>query len=267
MKKISLIFILSASLFAGNTLAVSTATDDGAGMVSFGLTYDFMDDVAGFQFDVLSDGAFTLTGAAGGAAEAAGFSMSTNEAGTVIGFSFTGGTIAAGAGDFITLSGTYDSANAGTSVVIEAKEDCTSDGTPDCNGDTDTRLVFSDSAGDPLEADFHEAAWTLGESTVTLGNEPVKVYAYDLSDNYPNPFNPSTQINYGVEFSGDVSIVVYDMMGREVKTLVSEHATPGIYSVVWDARNNQGLDVSAGIYIYKMISGDFVKVNKMMLVK
>jgi len=118
MKKISLIFILSASLFAGNTLAVSTATDDGAGMVSFGLTYDFMDDVAGFQFDVLSDGAFTLSGAAGGAAEAAGFSMSTNEAGTVIGFSFTGGTIAAGTGDFITLSGTYDAANAGTSVVI-----------------------------------------------------------------------------------------------------------------------------------------------------
>ena len=266
MKKLGFMLIITTSMFAANVIAVSSATDDGSSNVSFGLTYDFTDDVAGFQFDILSDGVFTLTGATGGAAEAAGFSMSTNESGTVIGFSFTGGTIAAGSGDFITLTGTY-TGDLGTAVVIEAIEDCISDGTPDCNGDADTRLVFSDSEGDPLDADFHEAVWNVGESTVTLGNEMTDIYSYKLSGNYPNPFNPSTQINYGVEFAGDVSIVVYDMMGREVKTLVSQYATPGNYSVVWDSKNNQGLDVSAGIYMYKMVSGDFVKVNKMMLVK
>ena len=67
--------------------------------------------------------------------------------------------------------------------------------------------------------------------------------------------------------AGDVSIIIYDMVGREVKTLVSDFANPGSYSVVWNAQNNQGLEVSAGMYVYKMISGDFVKVNKMLLVK
>ena len=57
------------------------------------------------------------------------------------------------------------------------------------------------------------------------------------------------------------------MMGREVKSLVSDFATPGTYSVVWDATNNEGLSVAAGMYVYKMISSDFVEVNKMLLVK
>ena len=57
------------------------------------------------------------------------------------------------------------------------------------------------------------------------------------------------------------------MMGRHIRTLVSDFATPGSYNVVWDAKNDNGLSVSAGMYIYKMISGDFVEVNKMLLVK
>ena len=57
------------------------------------------------------------------------------------------------------------------------------------------------------------------------------------------------------------------MMGREIRTLVADFATPGSYSVVWDSKNNEGLSVSAGMYVYKMISGDFVEVNKMLLVK
>ena len=94
--------------------------------------------------------------------------------------------------------------------------------------------------------------------------QPVE---FSLSANYPNPFNPTTTIDYSIATAGDVSIVVYDMMGREVKSLVADFATPGSYSVVWDATNNEGLSVAAGMYVYKMISSDFVEVNKMLLVK
>ena len=98
-------------------------------------------------------------------------------------------------------------------------------------------------------------------------NNNNHVFSFELSKNYPNPFNPTTTIGYDVAAAGEVSIVIYDMMGREVKTLVSNYANPGSYSAVWNAKNDQGLEVSAGMYVYKMVSGDFVQVNKMLLVK
>ena len=262
MRNLFLTLMFAGSLFAANTLHVSSVTDDGAGAVSLTLGYNFDEAVAGFQFDLLTDGAFMLDGATGGACSDAGFTVSTNASGRVIGFSLTGATIAAGMGDFITLSGTYDTALAGTVVNITAVEDCESDGDAACDGD-DTRMVLSDASAAALASTFISSAWTVGDGT--LDNEqPVE---FSLSANYPNPFNPTTTIDYSIATAGDVSIVVYDMMGREVKSLVADFATPGSYSVVWDATNNEGMSVAAGMYVYKMISSDFVEVNKMLLVK
>ena len=254
--------MIAGSLFAANTLSVSSVSDDSAGNATFTLGYSFDVDVAGFQFDLLSDGLFTLTGAEGGACDAAGFMVSTNESGRVIGFSLTGAVIVAGSGDFITLTGTYDTTNNGIVVNLTALEDCDSDGDPACDSD-DTRMVLSDTDALAIESSFISSAWTVGDSA--LDNEQPLVYA--LSANYPNPFNPSTTIDYSIANAGEVSIIVYDMMGRHVRTLVSDFSTPGSYSVTWDAKNNEGISVSAGMYVYKMISGDFVKVNKMLLVK
>jgi len=265
MRNIFLTLMIAGSLFAANTLSVTSASHEeilGVGNATFMLAYDFESDVAGFQFDLLSDGNFTLTGADGGACGDAGFMVSTNTSGRVIGFSMTGAVIAAGSGDFITLTGTYDIASNGTVVNLTAVEDCASDGDDACDGD-DTRMVLSDTDAMALESSFESYSWMVGDGA--LDNEQPTVYA--LSANYPNPFNPSTTIDYSMEIAGDVSIVVYDMMGREIKTLVANFATPGSYSVVWDATNNDGLSVSAGMYVYKMISGDFVEVNKMLLVK
>ena len=262
MRNMFLTLMFAGSLFAANTLHVSSVTDDGAGNVSFTLGYNFDVEVAGFQFDLLSDGVFMLDAADGGACTDSGFMVSTNASGRVIGFSLTGATIAAGAGDFITLSGTYDVASAGTVVSVSAVEDCESDGDAACDSD-DTRMVLSDTGAAALESSFISSSWTVGDGT--LDNEqPVE---FSLSANYPNPFNPTTTIDYSIATAGDVSIVVYDMMGREVKSLVADFATPGSYSVVWDATNNEGLSVAAGMYVYKMISSDFVEVNKMLLVK
>jgi len=121
-----------------------------------------------------------------------------------------------------------------------------------------------------MDGSFTAREWFVGSDDAMgdeLGQDNFGVYTFGLSNNYPNPFNPTTTIGYDVATPGEVSIVIYDMMGRQVKTLVSEYYNPGTYSVIWNARNNQGIEVSAGMYIYKMIAGDFVKVNKMLLVK
>jgi hypothetical protein len=262
MRNMFLTLMVAGSLFAANTLSVSSISDDGAGNASINLAYNFDDVVAGFQFDLLTDGVFTLTGADGGACTEVGFMVSTNESGRVIGFSLTGASIEAGAGDFITLSGTYDTASLGTTVNITAVEDCDSDGNPTCDND-DTRMVLSDTGAQAVESSFVSQWWSVGDGS--LDNQQPMEFA--LSANYPNPFNPTTTIDYSVATASDVSIIVYDMIGREVKSLVSNFTTPGTYSIVWDATNNEGLSVSAGMYVYKMISGNFVEVNKMLLVK
>ena len=85
---------------------------------------------------------------------------------------------------------------------------------------------------------------------------------YSLSQNYPNPFNPTTNINFNVPKSGNVKMIVYDINGREVSTLVNQVMTPGSYKVDFDGSN-----LSSGIYYYTMTSGEFVETKKMMLVK
>jgi len=267
MKNLFLTLMLCGSVFAANTLSVSSITDDGAGNVTISLDYMFEDEVGGFQFDLLTEGVLTVTGADGGDAGST-FSggISTNSSGTVLGFSFSGASMAPGSGHFLDLTGTYETAT-GTEVAISAVEDC-SPGLSSCNDADDTRMVLSTPTGTALESSFSTGCWTVGSSEMcgTLNNEH-SVYTFGLSKNYPNPFNPTTTIGYDVASSGEVSIVIYDMMGREVRTLVSDHANPGSYAVVWNAKNNQGLEVSAGMYVYKMIAGDFVQVNKMLLIK
>ncbi|MFQ5585195.1 MAG: FlgD immunoglobulin-like domain containing protein, partial [Calditrichia bacterium] len=64
-----------------------------------------------------------------------------------------------------------------------------------------------------------------------------------------------------------VSIKVYDLTGREIKTLINEPMQPGRYSVKWDGTNNRGISVAGGVYIYRMVAGDFVQTRKMVLMK
>ena len=90
---------------------------------------------------------------------------------------------------------------------------------------------------------------------------------FDLSQNFPNPFNPSTVIRYALPKDNFVFLKVIDLMGREVTTLVNSFQTKGNKSVVWNAVNNQGLTVSAGVYFYSIESGEFMSTKKMILIK
>lgn len=87
---------------------------------------------------------------------------------------------------------------------------------------------------------------------------------YSLSQNYPNPFNPSTKIKYSLQEPGYVILTVYDMLGREIKTLINEFKNSGEHEVIFNAA---GMNLSSGIYLYRIKSGSFVQTKKLMLIK
>ncbi len=86
--------------------------------------------------------------------------------------------------------------------------------------------------------------------------------AYELGQNYPNPFNPSTTIEYSVPKDAAVTLKIYDVLGKEVATLVNEQKPTGTYIVNWNASN-----FSSGLYFYKLTAGEFTQTKKMFLVK
>lgn len=101
---------------------------------------------------------------------------------------------------------------------------------------------------------------------IIYGDAPLP-YDYELFQNFPNPFNPSTSVMFTVPKNGLVTIKVYDMLGQEVATLVNEVVDRGVYTVNWDGLTDKGGYVASGNYIYRMVAGDFVKSRKMMLIK
>ena len=90
---------------------------------------------------------------------------------------------------------------------------------------------------------------------------------FALHQNYPNPFNPVTTIQYDIPKETHVNLIVYDILGREVKTLLNQKEQPGYKSIRWNGRNNAGQKVSAGLYFYRLETTGFVKVHKMILLK
>ena len=102
----------------------------------------------------------------------------------------------------------------------------------------------------------------LGLSDAT--NTPEK---FRLNQNYPNPFNPVTTLQYDLPEDGLVNITVYDMLGNMVNNLVNTYQSSGYKSIQWDATDNQGQPVSAGVYLYTIEAGKFRQTKKMILLK
>ncbi len=91
---------------------------------------------------------------------------------------------------------------------------------------------------------------------------------FSLSQNYPNPFNPSTAISFSLPEPGNVKLSVYNLLGQEVKTLVSSDMEPGTYKTVWNARNNSGQRVTSGVYFYRLaVNNKVINTHKMVLLK
>ncbi len=106
--------------------------------------------------------------------------------------------------------------------------------------------------------DEYTAAWqitSVSEATGTPGS-------YGLSQNFPNPFNPSTMIAYQIATAGHVTLRVYDLLGREVRTLVNEYQGAGTHSIAFNAA-----DLPSGVYLYRLRAGAYSETKKLALLK
>ncbi len=119
-----------------------------------------------------------------------------------------------------------------------------------------------------LDNDGHRFALGAGRlfrwNGIILGIEPSQELPknYELMQNYPNPFNPTTRIEYQIPNREFVTLKVFDILGREVKTLVNEQQSPGTHHVEFDASN-----LSSGVYLYRLKAGEFIQQQKMLLIK
>ena len=100
---------------------------------------------------------------------------------------------------------------------------------------------------------------------LSISEEALIPTEYALSQNYPNPFNPETRISYDIINSGNVSINIFDILGRKITTLVNEYKAPGRYNVIWKGNDANGNPVGSGVYLYQLKSGSYSKTKKMVL--
>ena len=91
--------------------------------------------------------------------------------------------------------------------------------------------------------------------------------AVEYINNYPNPFNPETTINYQLPAVSKVQLSIYNIKGQKVKTLISDQLPAGEHSIIWDGSDSNGKRVSSGIYFYKLKTANFEKTRKMILLR
>ncbi|MHC4479222.1 MAG: T9SS type A sorting domain-containing protein [Planctomycetota bacterium] len=131
---------------------------------------------------------------------------------------------------------------------------------------------------DPENSDFHLAensccvgagengvdigALGVGCETTDINENQVMPYIFSLSQNYPNPFNASTSISFSLPQPGDVRLVVYDLLGREVETLLDDYRPAGVHNIAFDASA-----LASGIYFYRVQVGDMIETKRMLLLK
>jgi hypothetical protein len=135
-----------------------------------------------------------------------------------------------------------------------------------------------------LEGDRYVEEWTLSENGLLahgftpgddigpgLASAPTLPKSYAMLQNFPNPFNPQTAVRYDVPGSAGegvkVSLRVYTVRGRLVRTLVDEIKEPGRYITYWDGRGESGRELGSGVYLYLMQAGDYTSARKMLLVR
>ena len=96
---------------------------------------------------------------------------------------------------------------------------------------------------------------------------PTRPEAYSLEPNHPNPFNPRTTISYRLPKTAQVSLIIYNLLGQEVRLLVDTHQRVGFHQAVWDGRDRLGRTVASGVYLYRLRAGDYSETRKMILLK
>ncbi len=137
---------------------------------------------------------------------------------------------------------------------------------PTANGCTfqpDNRIYVAVSF-DYADQDYTETCFSEG---IDEDKDNLVPKEYQLSQNHPNPFNPTTEIKFGLPQNSHVTLKIYNVVGQEVITLLDRNLSAGIYQIRWNGVDNSGRTVSSGVYFFRMQAGDYVQTKQMLLLK
>ena len=139
----------------------------------------------------------------------------------------------------------------------------------DIDGDGELELVINTDSGTYPNLTYKAFIYSTGLSTSALENNNYSSVprGYDLKQNFPNPFNPSTTIRYSIDSPKKVSVKIYNVSGQLIKEINKEHSQPGVYQAIWNGKNNFGQKVSSGTYFYQLTVGNYSEAKKMILLK
>jgi len=167
--------------------------------------------------------------------------------------------------DSLSADGNFEVAEG---MMLPMKIDC-NDRDPESNDDGRTLSCHAFTVGN-TENWLRPSCWgylLVGNPDVAIDDEEQVAAKFELQDNYPNPFNPTTNIRFQIPAVGNVQLAVYDMLGNKIKTIVNETRSAGAYDVQWDGTNEMGINVATGVYFYKLNTKNNVATKKMMFIK
>ena len=123
---------------------------------------------------------------------------------------------------------------------------------------------------DIILSSYTAAAKTLPKPLVQHNDQSSDIFlpdSYALTQNYPNPFNPETEIRYQLPENCQVSLVIHNLLGQQIRTLVDKQQPAGFHAVRWDGKDDRGMAVASGVYLYLMNAKQFRQVEKMLLLR
>ena len=136
----------------------------------------------------------------------------------------------------------------------------------DVDGEFLIEVIVTDSQGESSHSHLLVSTdiETSVDSTSHNNNLPTK---YTLYHNYSNPFNPSTKIRFDVPRQSEVKIVIYNVLGQRIRTLIDREMAPGTCIEAWNGRDNNGIQVASGVYFYRMQAGRFLNTKKLLILR
>ncbi|MBW6516621.1 MAG: T9SS type A sorting domain-containing protein [Candidatus Cloacimonetes bacterium] len=185
----------------------------------------------------------------------------------IIGLLEIGGLIGRNDGNYLIVNSYWDIEASGQSESAGGEGRTTADMTYPYSGNTYVEWDFIDIWSSDIEHDVNQGYPYLREFDVSVDDEQLVIIQPLSLSNYPNPFNPETTILFDLPQQGAVQLIIFNIKGQKVKTLLDTDLTPGTHSVVWNGRDDNNNEVAGGIYFYRLLSKDLQLTNKMLLLK
>ncbi len=139
-------------------------------------------------------------------------------------------------------------------------------GSPAIDAGVTITLVTTDIEGNPRTGAYDVGAYEFNVST-GIDDTPENPTGFRLEQNYPNPFNPKTTIAFSLPTAGKITLEIFDVLGRKVRTLLQDYLPAGDYQAAWDGRNDFGQTLSSGVYIYQLRAGSYQQTRSMQFIR